>query len=122
MHTYVVVMDEGIIRTWILVADPRAARLFLSYPGQTGWFEQHALRWPAGEPEAEFVQELADYLDVHLERGRFERLVLVAPPAFLEQLRAALTSAVKRRVVETVQEDLVHLSSRELARQVDLHH
>ena len=46
----------------------------------------------------------------------------MAPPAFLERLREALPPAVKGRVVETVHEDLVHLSSGELARQVELHH
>lgn len=115
-------MDEGIIRTWILVADAREARLFLSYPGQLGWFELHAFRWPADAPAQEFAVELAEYLDVHLGRGRYERLVLVAPPAFLQLVQRALAPAVVSRVAETLPEDLVHLSPRQLSRQVDLQH
>lgn len=137
-------VDERIIRTWILVADSAEARLFLSYPGQRGWFEMHRFTHPQSRmkgrdllesPPAmekgtlpkelaadDFAKQLTEYLDVNLSRANYERLVLVAPPEFLGLLRSNLTKQVERRVIETLNEDLTHMEPRDIARHVEMHH
>jgi len=121
-------MDERIIRTWILVADSAEARLFLSYPGQRGWFEMHRFTHPQKDtlPKEmaadDFARQLSEYLDVNLSRANYERLVLVAPAEFLGLLRSRLTKQVERRVIETLNEDLTHMEPRDIARHVEMHH
>jgi protein required for attachment to host cells len=50
-----------------------------------------------------------------LGRGKFERLVLVAPPKELGRLRAELSPAVRERVTAELNKDLTRLSLREMA-------
>ena len=46
--------------------------------------------------------------------GRFDQLVLIAPPAFLGQLRAVLDAATTRLIASTHAKDLSKLSQHEL--------
>jgi protein required for attachment to host cells len=48
--------------------------------------------------------------------GRYERLVLVAAPAFLGELRAALPSAVRPYVMATVAKDIVRHADTDVRR------
>lgn len=135
--------DEQIMRTWILVADSAHARLFLSYPGQPGWFELRTFEHPAGRakgPElldsppamepgklpkdfaAEvFARELAKYLDLESAKNSFERLVLVAPPKFLGMLRENLSKQADAKLAEAVNKDLVGLRKQELEERLEHH-
>lgn len=54
-----------------------------------------------------FAQELAAALDEGRGAGRFERLVLFAPPRFLGLLREVLPTAVARCVAAEVGKDVV---------------
>jgi len=129
-----------IIRTWVLVADPEMARLFLSYPGQQGWFELRAFGHPkarargprlqdsaAASPPVEdrtseaFAGELAEHLERGLESQQYERLILVAPPTFLKQLRSLLSGPVQEKVVEEVDRNLASLQTDELEEQISEH-
>jgi len=54
-----------------------------------------------------FAHRIADELDRARRAGRFGRLVLIAAPTILGELRAALTAAVLPCVVATVAKDVV---------------
>lgn len=61
--------------------------------------------WHAFE-EARFVREFAKRLDHAGQREKFDRLILVAPPRVLGELRAALPAHVRARLVTEVASDL----------------
>lgn len=63
-----------------------------------------------------FARRVAEDLDRARRAGRFTRLVLIAAPAFLGELRRALPAAVRNCVVATVAKDVVHHSGDELRR------
>jgi protein required for attachment to host cells len=55
-----------------------------------------------------FAQELADRLYLFAHRGAFERLVIVAPPRVLGDLRGKLHKAVADRVVAEIPKTLTN--------------
>jgi protein required for attachment to host cells len=55
-----------------------------------------------------FARRVAAELARARRAGRFERAVLVAAPAFLGELRAALPASVRPYVMATVAKDIVH--------------
>lgn len=55
----------------------------------------------------EFARQLAERLDVGCNSGSFERLVLIAPPAFLGLLRDKLSKKVMERVYKQIDKNLV---------------
>ena len=55
-----------------------------------------------------FAARVAGELARARAAGRFDRLVLIAAPAFLGELRAALPTAVRPYVTATVAKDIVH--------------
>jgi protein required for attachment to host cells len=136
--------NEERIRTWILVADGAAARIFLTHPGEPKWLELREFKHPQSRmrgaqllesppdmdngllprdrEEMSFAHQLAKFLDLSLGRNAYDRLFIVAPPRFLGELRGELTRQVERRIVDCLTEDLVHLSSRELTEHVQVHH
>lgn len=61
---------------------------------------------PHREAKRAFAEELAGRLEAALRAGRCQRLILVAPPAFLGDLRAALSPAAKRALLGTLDKDL----------------
>jgi protein required for attachment to host cells len=63
-----------------------------------------------------FVKRVATALDRARRAGHFGRLVLIAAPAVLGELRAALNPAVSACVVSAVAKDVVHLRSGALRR------
>jgi protein required for attachment to host cells len=130
--------------TWVLVADARGARIFSflekngqwtlhdtlkgdgsGHPDQTSDFgpkaSEHkgALRGH-GEPNAKETQErrFAHTLAHVLERGHgtkaFAKLVLVAPPKLLGDLRENLSRGLQSAVVSQVHKDYTHSGVEEL--------
>ncbi len=63
----------------------------------------------------EFARAVARTLDEDASGGRFERLVLVAPPATLGHIRAALKPATRKLVEAEINKDLTHLPVDEIA-------
>jgi protein required for attachment to host cells len=63
-----------------------------------------------------FARRIAAELERARRAGRFGRLVLIAAPAILGELRAALTPAVRPCVVSTVVKDVVHHRTSDLRR------
>lgn len=71
---------------------------------------RHAMsrRHDAHQQEAlRFAQRVADHLKSALDERRFERLHVVAAPAFLGMLREALDDTVKATVASELDSDLV---------------
>lgn len=58
--------------------------------------------------KAVFARELARHLDGYLKDGRFDRLLVVAPPQTLGELRADLSKAVAGKIVGELGKDLTH--------------
>jgi protein required for attachment to host cells len=63
-----------------------------------------------------FARELAERLEEAVHAGRFDRLVLVAAPKTLGDLRELLPGPVKAKVVAEIDKDLTHVPVRELPR------
>lgn len=89
-------------------------------PGRT--FEsvgimRHAIE-PHHDPHRElkrsFAESLADMLDEKLAKKEFDRIVLVAPPVTLGDLRAALSAPVRTAVYAELDKDLTKTPAAEL--------
>ena len=61
-----------------------------------------------------FADQLAAMLEDELNQGKFDRLVLVAPPKALGQLRDELSKSLRARVSAELTKDLTHLPQQEL--------
>ncbi len=61
-----------------------------------------------------FARELAERLEEAAQGGRFDRLILVAAPKTLGDLRELLPGAVKAKVVAEIDKDLTHVPARDL--------
>jgi protein required for attachment to host cells len=69
---------------------------------------------PHRELKRDFAERLAALLEERLSQKAFDRLVLVAPPAALGDLRAALPEAVRARVHAELGKDLTKTPASEL--------
>jgi protein required for attachment to host cells len=75
---------------------------------------------PRKKVEAErFARELAQVLDEGVVSGGCERLVLVAPPAFLGVLRDKLPPRVAARVSDVIEKDYLHLDQPTLKKRLE---
>jgi protein required for attachment to host cells len=88
----------------------------IAHHGQTGG-PRHALgseNSPARQFAEQFCAHLARELKEERARGAYDDLVLVAEPRFLGQLRIALDSQTRDKIVRTVEKDLSWLTKTEL--------
>lgn len=67
------------------------------------------------QAKADFARRLADYVEHGAAQKKFERLVLVAPPQMLGDLRVALGKQSARLVTDSIDKDLTKLSPTEIA-------
>jgi protein required for attachment to host cells len=70
---------------------------------------------PRRKEKRRFVEELSEMLDQRLRGKGFDRLVLVAPPQVLGDLRDTISPAVRAAVVAEVPKDLTKTPNREVA-------
>ncbi|BCX17967.1 MAG: host attachment protein [Geminicoccaceae bacterium] len=78
---------------------------------------RHAMEPSTDPKEVEkerFARELASTLEAAANEGRFARLMLVAPPKMLGELREVLAEKVKEKIVKEVDKDLTWVSVHEL--------
>jgi protein required for attachment to host cells len=66
--------------------------------------------------EQEFVTQLAGFIDDQLKKDSFDRLILVAAPRALGDLRAAISDSVRNTVIAEVDKDLTHIPNDRLAK------
>jgi protein required for attachment to host cells len=69
--------------------------------------------------KAHFAQELAKRLDAALEQGKCQRLVLVAPPRALGDLRQALAPKSRSAVAGEIDKDLTQAKLPEIAKHLE---
>jgi protein required for attachment to host cells len=62
----------------------------------------------------QFARRVADMLDAESGKGAFDRLVLVAPPRTLGDLRAALAQTTKAKVTGEIDKDLTQITDHDL--------
>ena len=68
--------------------------------------------------EDRFVQEFVRELEVDAEAGAFEKLVIVAPPVALGELRRHVGPALAKRIVKEIAADYVKMPVPEIAKAV----
>ena len=104
------------------LASDRPGRIFNSSaaPGRRrGATTRHGAggeRTPRRHATHLFAHRIAGELDRARRAGRFGRLILIAAPTMLGELRTALTAAVLPCVVATVSKDVVHRRPGDLRR------
>jgi protein required for attachment to host cells len=121
--------------TWILVGDEASARLFTANDAARRWHLHAEFSHPESRMNADevltdqpnyqepgtrqrdleglrFARRMAGHLVHH--HGEYERLVLVGPPRFLGELRKHLTVPVRRKLTDSLAQELVHVETREL--------
>jgi protein required for attachment to host cells len=119
-------------QTWILVADGSSARLFQAPGNNQPWQLAKTLgrehsrektdRADVHEDRGEhdFARLLATELETKRQGGGFERLVIVAAPKFLGQLRGELGGPLATCVVRSQDADYTNMSEAELVAHVDI--
>ncbi|HZA15044.1 MAG TPA: host attachment protein [Myxococcaceae bacterium] len=73
---------------------------------------------PHDVEEMRFAHSIAETLDLARAHDAFERLVIVAPPAFLGRLRQAISDRVRKAIYATLDKDYTHLDEDELHERV----
>lgn len=68
-----------------------------------------------------FAKEIADLLYTAAHRGRYSKLILVAPPMTLGDLRKALHKEVSDKVVGEISKDLTKMPAHEIERALTQH-
>ena len=120
-------------QTWILIGDGSHARLFqATSDAARPWLmlrtidREHSRektnRSDSHEDRGEhdFARHLVGELEAGRQSGMFARLVLVAPPTFLGQLRAELKSPLASCVVKTLDKDYTQMPDSELHTHIDI--
>ncbi|MEJ7734963.1 MAG: host attachment protein [Polyangiaceae bacterium] len=119
-------------QTWILVGDGSHARLFQVDDASQPWrlvrrvdrehSREKTNRAESHEDHGEhgFARQLVAELETARQQGSFDRLVLVAAPRFLGQLRGELAAPLATCVVKSFDADYTHMSEEELPKHVQL--
>jgi protein required for attachment to host cells len=83
---------------------------------------RHAME-PSTDPQRhakyEFAGELASYLHKAAAGHRFDRLLLIAAPKTLGDLRELLPEVIRKKIVAEVDKDLTKVPTRDLADHLD---
>lgn len=90
----------------------RPGRTFDS--GGEGRHAQEPPTDPHRHAKFQFAQELAKLLENERNKGIFEKLVVIAPPQFLGDLRSTLSDNVRKCVVQEINKDLTMLPAHDL--------
>ncbi|MEW5710479.1 MAG: host attachment protein [Pseudomonadota bacterium] len=98
----------------------KASRLVTDRPGHNkSHGNGHGAYVPQTDPkqhEAQhFALELSRFLDLGRTRNEYQRLILVAPPAFLGLLKGQLDPHVLDRVSDSFEKDYTKVPERELS-------
>ncbi len=70
---------------------------------------------PRRNAKHEFARELAKFLDQENTKNSYDRLIIVAPPQALGDLRSELTEATRKKLSGEINKDLTHLPIGEIA-------
>ena len=75
---------------------------------------------PHRKEKRRFVEDVAQTIAKHLENKAFDRLVVVAPPQALGDLRDAFPESVSTRIVNEIAKDLTKTPNQDIARHLGL--
>lgn len=89
----------------------RPGRSFESADGSRHGLESES---PARRDKRDVAAELGKRLSAHAERNDFDRLILVAPPKFMGDLRPHLSDAASSRVIAELDKDLTRKTDAEI--------
>lgn len=135
-HTWIVVADGAVARFYSLAGpaakiepalpyelrhpNPASRDQGTDHPGrvhESSGVARHAVQ-PRVDPHREtkrtFAHEIGELLAARAHENAFDRLVIVAPPQMMGDLRTCFDDATKARVKAEITKDLTHLSAREL--------
>ncbi len=127
--------------TWILVAGSSDARILEALGNGLGYQERAvsgghrppfgsvmdgATPHPISERtsatkalEALFASQLGAMLAGYARSNLFDRLILIAPPPMLAQLRKMITANVREKIVAEIESDLTDIPFSEISRYLD---
>jgi protein required for attachment to host cells len=108
--------DDARRKTSEIMSD-RAGRMWDTGPGQRSGMEPPTD--PQEHAKAEFLRELADWLEKAATEQRYDRLVLVAEPQALGHLRQQLGKPAAEKVTGELAKDLTQHAPRDLGRHLD---
>jgi protein required for attachment to host cells len=74
---------------------------------------------PNRQAKLAFAKQLAVFLEQSLDKKKFDRLVLVAPPRMLGDLRLAMPAKVRTLVYRELDKDLMQIPEQELRIHLD---
>ena len=106
--------SEGNKKTHEMVSD-KAGRAFSSAGVGRSAIEPHTD--PQRHAKQVFAHDIAHMLKA--EEAEYDRLVLVAPPRMLGDLRAALDSSLRGRIIAEMNKDFTHSLKQELPEQLE---
>jgi protein required for attachment to host cells len=95
-----------------LVAD-REGRSFSSHGPRRSAIDSRSD--PHRDLKTKFAHQLADVLAQGLEQNSYDRLIIVAPPVTLGDLRSAISDRVRAKIVGEVAHDLTKIPNGEVA-------
>jgi protein required for attachment to host cells len=75
---------------------------------------------PHDAEEMRFAHSIAQTLDLAHAHDAFDRLIVVAPPAFLGRLRREMSDRVRKAIAGTLDKDYTHLDEDELHERVGI--
>jgi protein required for attachment to host cells len=95
------------------IVSDREGRSFSSHGAGRSAIESHSD--PHRELKKKFANELAEMLARGLQQNAYDRLIIVAPPGALGDLRAAVSDRVRAKVASEVAHDLTKIPNGEVA-------
>lgn len=72
---------------------------------------------PHDKLKMDFAKALADSINAAAHKGRFDRLIVAAPPKVLGELRQKLNKGAQAKLLRELDKDLIGSSDKQLARQ-----
>lgn len=73
---------------------------------------------PRQHEEREFLRDVVDWLTTHAQKNEFERLVLIAAPRALGDMRSLLPKVVQNKVIGEIAKDLTRAGAADIERQL----
>lgn len=113
------IMPEGRMHAGDLVSDGPGS------DGGAGGQGRHVMDEPTDPHtvvQEAFARQLVERLQHELDQNAFDKLVLLAPPAFLGKLRAELGDQLEKHVAEEIDKNLVQKNADELRDYISLLH
>ena len=88
--------------------------------GGAGGYQTYDRETDEDPENARFARELGEYLSKARHKGRFDKLILVAPPKFLGVLRNHLSKECLGAVMKSIDKDLVREDAAAIARHLNV--